>query len=91
MANQYTDIPELKFHLEHPLMKEIVALKERNFQDKDCFEYAPQNHSDAMDNYERILELAGDICSNIIAPNAESVDHEGPRVEIGRASCRERV
>lgn len=83
MANQYTDIPELKFHLEHPLMKEIVALKERNFQDKDCFEYAPQNHSDAMDNYERILELAGDICSNIIAPNAESVDHEGPRVVDG--------
>lgn len=83
MANQYTDIPELKFHLEHPLMKDIVALKERNFQDKDCFEYAPQNHSDAMDNYERILELAGDICSNIIAPNAESVDHEGPRVVDG--------
>lgn len=83
MANQYTDIPELKFHLEHPLMKEIVALKERNFQDKDCFEYAPQNQSDAMDNYERILELAGDICSNIIAPNAESVDHEGPRVVDG--------
>lgn len=84
MANLYNETPELKFHLNHPLMKRIVALKERNFEDKDQYDYAPQDFNDAMDSYEKVLEIAGQICSDIIAPNAEDVDHEGPRVEDGR-------
>ena len=31
MANFYTDNPDLKHHLTHPLMEKIVALKERNY------------------------------------------------------------
>ncbi len=85
MANFYTDHPELKFQLENsPLMKRIVELKERNYADKDAFDYAPQNFEDAMDNYDRVCELTGDICANIIAPNAEAVDAEGPHCENGR-------
>ncbi len=85
MANFYTDHPELKFQLENnPLMKRIVELKERNFADKDAFDYAPQNFEDAMDSYDRVCELTGDICANIIAPNAEAVDAEGPHCENGR-------
>ncbi|MFW6226933.1 MAG: acyl-CoA dehydrogenase family protein [Bacteroidota bacterium] len=80
MANFYTDNPDLKFHLTHPLMKKIVSLKERNFADKDKFDYAPVDFEDAMDSYDRVLEIVGDICANIIAPNAESVDAEGPEV-----------
>jgi len=83
MANFYTDTPELKFHLEHPLMKKIVALKERNFADKDKFDYAPIDHEDAMDSYNQVLEVVGEICGDIIGPNAESVDHEGPKVVDG--------
>lgn len=41
MANFYLDTPELKHHLNHPLMKRIVELKERNYADKDKFDYAP--------------------------------------------------
>ncbi|MBN2349927.1 MAG: acyl-CoA dehydrogenase family protein [Bacteroidales bacterium] len=78
MANFYTDNPDLKFHLTHPLMKKIVALKERNFADKDKFDYAPLDFEDAMDSYDKVLEIVGDICANIISPNAESVDAEGP-------------
>ncbi len=37
MANFYTDTPELKYHLNHPLMKRIVELKERNFADADVW------------------------------------------------------
>jgi len=83
MANLYKETPELKFHLNHPMMKHLVELKERNFADKDLFDYAPQNFEDAMDSYEKVLELTGEICSEIIAPNAEDVDHDGPQVVDG--------
>lgn len=78
MANFYLDTPELKHHLNHPLMKRIVELKERNYADKDKFDYAPVDFEDAMDSYDKVLEIVGEICGDIIAPNAESVDHEGP-------------
>ena len=84
MANLYKETPELKFHLNHPLMKHIVELKERNFAEKDSFDYAPQNFEDAMDSYDKVLELTGEICSEIIAPNAEEIDHVGPQVVDGR-------
>ena len=84
MANYYTDHPELEFHLHHPLMKRIVELKERNFEDKDKFEDAPVDYDDAIENYHRILEITGDIAANIIEPNSESVDLEGPHLENGR-------
>lgn len=80
MANFFTDNPDLKFHLEHPLMKKIVALKERNFADKDKFEYAPVDFEDAMDSYDKVLEIVGEICGDIVGPNAESVDQEGPKI-----------
>lgn len=84
MANFYTDNPALKHHLNHPLMRKIVQLKERDYTDAEKFDYAPLNFEDAMDNYDKVLEIVGDICGNIIAENAENVDHQGPRVENGR-------
>lgn len=84
MANYYTDHPEIEFHLNHPLMKRIVDLKERNYADKDKFEDAPVDYEDAIENYKRILEITGDVCANIIAPNSEDVDLEGPHLENGR-------
>ncbi len=84
MANFYTDNPDLKHHLNHPLMRKIVELKERNFADADKYDYAPYDFDDAMDSYDRVLEIVGDICGGVIADNAESVDHQGPRVENGR-------
>ncbi len=84
MANIYTDNPEIKFHMQHELMKRIVELKERGFEDKDKYDYAPQNFEDAMDNYDRTLDIVGDVTSNVVAPNAEDVDAEGPHCENGR-------
>mgnify|MGYP002623772756 FL=1 len=84
MANIYTDNPEIKFHMQHELMKRIVELKERGFEDKDKYEYAPQNFEDAMDNYDRTLDIVGEVTSEVIAPNAEAVDAEGPHCENGR-------
>ena len=84
MANFYTDNKDLRFHLAHPLMKKIVALKEDGFGEKDKFDYAPVDFEDAMDSYDKVLEIVGDISGNIIGPNAESVDHDGPTVVEGR-------
>jgi 3-(methylthio)propanoyl-CoA dehydrogenase len=84
MANFYIDTPELKFHLSHPLMKKIVGLKERDFTEKDKFDYAPIDFEDAMDNYDKVLDIVGEICAEIIAPNAEGIDAEGPQVVDGR-------
>ncbi|WP_085536028.1 acyl-CoA dehydrogenase family protein [Massilibacteroides vaginae] len=86
MANFYLDNPSLKHHLQHPLMKRIVELKERNYADKDNFDYAPVDFEDAMDSYDKVLEIVGEICGDIIWPNAESVDHDGPTVENGRVT-----
>ncbi|MDE6490359.1 MAG: acyl-CoA dehydrogenase family protein, partial [Muribaculaceae bacterium] len=84
MANFYTDNPDLKHHLNHPLMRKIVELKERNYTEAEKFDYAPYNFEDAMDNYDKVLEIVGELCGGIIADNAEDVDHQGPRVENGR-------
>jgi 3-(methylthio)propanoyl-CoA dehydrogenase len=81
MDNFYLDNPELKFHLTHPLMKKIVALKERNFIERGKYDYAPVDFEDTIDSYDKVLEIVGDICANIIAPNAESVDQEGPTLD----------
>ncbi len=80
MANFFNDNPDLKFHLQHPLMKKIVALKERDYAEKDLFDYAPIDFEDAMDSYEKVLEVVGEVCGDIIAENAESVDAQGPKL-----------
>ncbi|MCI6726019.1 MAG: acyl-CoA dehydrogenase family protein [Alloprevotella sp.] len=78
MANNYTDHEELRFELNHPLMKRIVELKERGFSEKDTCDYAPLDFDDAMDNYDRVLDITGELAGTVIADNAEGVDLEGP-------------
>ena len=81
MDNFFKDTPDFKFHLEHPIVKKIVQLKESNFTDSKEYDYAPLNHADAIDSYERVLDIVGAICGETIGPNAESVDIEGPHLE----------
>ena len=89
MANFYTDNQALQCHLNHPLMKKIVALKERNFVDCEKYDYAPIDFDDAMDSYKKVLEIAGELAAEVIAPNAESVDAEGPHVIDGHVKYAE--
>ena len=84
MANFFTDNPDLQFHLTHPLMQKIVALKENNFKGKDDYDFSPKDFEDAMDSYTQVLEIIGGIGGDVIAPNAESVDHDGPTLNNGR-------
>jgi len=84
MANYYSDHPEIAFHLDHPLMKRIVDLKERGYADAAQYPDAPIDYEDAIENYKRILDITGDVAANILEPNSESVDLEGPHLENGR-------
>lgn len=89
MANFYKDNEALKHYLEHPMMEKIVALKERDYADADKYDYAPQDYADALDSYDRVLEIVGEISGDIIAENAEEVDHNGPSVANGRVTYAE--
>lgn len=79
-----TDAKKLQYYLDSPLMKRIVELKERDFADKDKFDYAPVSYDDAIENYKRIVEITNEVAKNIIEPNSESVDLEGPHLENNR-------
>ena len=86
MANFYNDNKDLKFQLSNPLMEKIVKLKEHDFRDYGNFDYAPSSVEDAIDSYDKVLEIIGEICGDIIAPNSEEVDHDGPHHENGRVT-----
>lgn len=81
MGNFFNDNEGLKFHLRHELMEEIIRLKERDYADKDKYDYAPENFEDAVDSYEKVLGIIGEISADVLWENAESVDKQGPRIE----------
>jgi len=91
MANFYTDTPQFRHYLSHPLMKRIVELREKNYTESEIYDYAPIDFEDAMDSYDKILEVVGEICSEIIDPNAEEVDHIGPTVDNGRVTYADKT
>ncbi len=82
--NNYKDTPELSARMHSPLMERIVELKENFYAEAGKYDYAPKDLADAMDNYDRVLELTGSVCDEVIAPNAESVDREGSHCSGGR-------
>ncbi len=84
MENFYTDTPDFEFQMNHPLMEKIIKLKEQDFKDKDKYDIAPVNVEDTKDSYNKVMEIIGDICANVIAENAEEVDKEGAHLENGR-------
>lgn len=80
MANFFSDNKNLLFHLQNADMERIVNLKERNFLDAESYVEAPASYEEAMENYKLVLEIVGEIAADLIAPNAEGVDAEGPKV-----------
>lgn len=78
------DVKKLQYYLNSPLMKRIVELKERDYTEKEQFDDAPVNYDDAIENYKRLLDITDDVSRNIIEPNSESVDQEGPHLVDGR-------
>lgn len=86
MANFYKDNKDLKFQFHNSLMKKIVQLKEQDFKDAGKFDFAPCTAEDTIDSYDRVMEILGEICGDVIAVNAEEVDKCGPHHENGRVT-----
>ena len=82
--NFYTDNENLSFYLHHPDMDQVVAVKEKNFAEAGQHPEAPASAQEAVDQYEMVMKLLGEIAGETIAPNAEEVDHVGPKLENGR-------
>lgn len=86
MNNFYKDNDRLKRQMTHPMMKRIVALKEDGYTQSREYRSAPENFNDAIDSYDKVMEVLGEICADTIAKNASDVDAEGPRCEHGRVT-----
>lgn len=86
MNNFYKDNDRLKRQMTHPMMKRIVALKEEGYTQSHEYRSAPENFNDAIDSYDKVMEVLGEICADTIAKNASDVDAEGPRCEHGRVT-----
>ncbi|MBR5276640.1 MAG: acyl-CoA dehydrogenase family protein [Bacteroidaceae bacterium] len=84
--NYYTDNPVLKHYLSHPLFRRIVEIREKNFAEADKYDYAPMNFEEAVAGYEQVLALVGELCAEVVAPNAATVDSTGPTLAEGRVA-----
>lgn len=83
MPNFYKDNDDIQFHMKHIDLDWVIQLKEDNFEEKGKYGYAPKNEKDAMDSYDRILDIVGDISGNFIEPRAAEADEEGAHYENG--------
>ncbi|MBQ6598773.1 MAG: acyl-CoA dehydrogenase family protein [Lentisphaeria bacterium] len=83
MSNFYTDNQDLVFTLKNLDLEEVVAVREHNYADAQKFDGSPENFADAMDNYERVLTVVGDVAGERIAPRSRQIDEEGPHFENG--------
>ncbi len=87
--NFYLDNPDLRFRLMQAGLEDAVRLRERDFRQAEQFPEAPESFEDALDSYDKVLEMCGEICGELIAPRATDVDREGCRLENGRVTYAE--
>lgn len=87
MSNFYLDNEDIKFHLKHMDLTRVINLKENYFSPETKAEIgAPRDQEDAVDNYNKILEIVGEIAGDFIAPRATDVDREGASFADGKVS-----
>ncbi len=86
MSNFFDDNPDIRFHLETMDLRRVVDLKEDGYAEKETFPFAPVDCADALENYEHVLRIVGEIAGEFVAPRARDVDREGARLENGRVS-----
>ena len=83
MENFYLDNKDIAFHLNRLPLDEIIRMKEKDFTEAEEYDYAPSSVKEALENYDKALEIAGEICGEIIAPLAPEIDEEGAHLENG--------
>ncbi len=83
MENFYLDNKDIMFHLKRLPLKKIVGMKENGYSEAGKYAYAPADFAEALENYEKTLEVLGEICGEHIAPAAPEIDKQGASLVDG--------
>ena len=86
MANFFKDNADLLFTLNHLDLSEAIGLREEQYRYAKEVENAPVDYADALDNYNRVLDVIGEICADRIEPRSRTVDAEGPHFEKNKVT-----
>ncbi len=84
--NFYTDNSDIRFHLMNVGLDDVVHMREEDFEQATEFLEAPESVEDALDSYDKVLDMVGQLCAELIAPRAEEVDNMGAQLENGKVS-----
>ena len=83
MSNFYRDNPDLQSTLRRLDLARVVRLREDGYEQAKDFAYAFKDHEDALDSYERTLDIVGDLAGEYIEPRAEGADRAGSELVQG--------
>ncbi|MBU0936449.1 MAG: acyl-CoA dehydrogenase family protein [Spirochaetes bacterium] len=86
MENFFLDNEDLLFQLEHMDLERIVQLYEDDYSEAAKYPFAPKDYADARDNYKRVIEIAGQIAAEYMAPFAPEVDETGVKLVDGEVT-----
>ena len=84
MKNFFLDNNDLQFILQKINIDEPIKYREKQFTEFKKYHFAPQNLQEAKENYEKILELVGDISCNLISPRSGIIDKYQSRLVNGK-------
>ena len=84
MPNFFTDNSDIQFHFNRINIKDVVDIAEENYEQAKEFDYAPHSYEDAKENYNKVLEIIGDIAGNYINERSAGVDEEGAHFVDGK-------
>ena len=83
MGNFYSDNRDLVFTLKNLDLSESVGMLEENYTCSAKYPGAPVDFADALDNYERVLSVVGEVSADRIAPRSREVDLHGAKFADG--------
>jgi hypothetical protein len=83
MGNFYDDNEDLRFYVEHAIdWKPLVDLAEHDLRAPD----APGSVNEAVDVYQEVLRMIGQLAADDIAPAAAEIDKTGLKFKNGRVT-----
>lgn len=77
MPNFYADNDDIQFLFRHFDLAQLAGIMEEGFRYAKEFDFAPANAADAIDSYQRVLKVVGELAGDFIAPTAEHTDQVG--------------
>ncbi len=77
MANFFRDNEDIQFLFRHMDLATVAGYIEEGFRFAGECDYAPASADEAIHNYELVLDAAGQLSGDFIAPRSEDIDRQG--------------